>query len=133
VRVGKERKIAFTLPLLKDLERGFLWPAELSDFIISKFGLNVIVYPNRMTSFVDPYFSLSKVPQLKLDVPGFLMKNNPCKLNCVHRSRAEEKKNKNEKARLRSIELRRAKVEVTGIEPVSKHDFQKLSTCLFPN
>ncbi len=24
-------------------------------------------------------------------------------------------------------------VEVTGIEPVSKHDFQKLSTCLFPN
>jgi len=24
-------------------------------------------------------------------------------------------------------------VEATGIEPVSKHDFQKLSTCLFPN
>jgi hypothetical protein len=24
-------------------------------------------------------------------------------------------------------------VEVTGIEPVSKHDIQKLSTCLFPN
>lgn len=25
-----------------------------------------------------------------------------------------------------------ALVEVTGIEPVSKHDIQKLSTCLFP-
>ena len=24
-------------------------------------------------------------------------------------------------------------VEVTGVEPVSKHDIQKLSTCLFPN
>jgi len=24
-------------------------------------------------------------------------------------------------------------VEVTGIEPVSKHDFQKPSTCLFLN
>jgi hypothetical protein len=23
-------------------------------------------------------------------------------------------------------------VEVTGVEPVSKHDIQKLSTCLFP-
>lgn len=24
-------------------------------------------------------------------------------------------------------------VEVTGVEPVSKHDIQTLSTCLFPN
>ena len=30
-----------------------------------------------------------------------------------------------------TLKLRRAKVEVTGIEPVSKHDIRKLSTCLF--
>jgi len=32
----------------------------------------------------------------------------------------------------KNLELSR-QVEVTGVEPVSKHDIQKLSTCLFPH
>ena len=53
------------------------------------------------------------------------IKKSNLKVDCVHRS--PQMKNPP------SQKLRRAKVEVTGIEPVSKHDTQKLSTCLFQN
>ena len=48
--------------------------------------------------------------------------SNHKELDCVHRSPKENPP---------SLKLWRAKVEVTGIEPVSKHILQKLSTCLF--
>jgi len=52
---------------------------------------------------------------------------------CIQRLYKTGKGLKEKKSGRNNLEIASpALVEVTGIEPVSKHDIRKLSTCLFP-